>query len=250
MHEGLTAACAVHPDRRASITCRRCGSYACSDCTIDTLWGDTMCTGCEERGLAQYPIPWDREISVGSFIATAKAIIGNGDVVFRAFPTGSVARTWGFAASTYAVTSIISLATMGIGHRPPASDALPVAVGFALGGATMLTYLLVPAPVFQLAARMAGGHPDLKLTLRASAYVYAFTLLWVIASRLPMFIGVFVLLACVGLSLWAWVRFSQARVGLTRTRAVFVTCITWAVTIATAIVAQGVVLAIIGDDGL
>src|SRR5262245_9206238 len=97
MDEVIRRACATHPERDASITCKHCGSYACSECTIDTLWGETLCAACDARGVPQYPIPRARETGAGACIATTLSVFSELRLVFSAFPQGSVARAFGYA---------------------------------------------------------------------------------------------------------------------------------------------------------
>lgn len=216
MDEAVTAVCATHLDKRASITCKYCGAYACWQCTVDTTWGQTLCSACEARGVAQYPIPWDRELSLGSFVATLKAVISNSSEMYRAFPDGGALRAWGFStlvfACGWAISVLIdSLRNEGYDGAFRGAGSLSTLLGMQLG---TFVYTLV----FQLGAKIFGARTSLALTFRATAYLSAFALSFLLP--LPLFIAVFVIAASIVLSLVAWLRYCTVRLGLSTWRAV------------------------------
>ena len=48
MEQPITEArCALHPDRRAQGTCKRCGNYACAECTAGGFTAGTLCVTCD-----------------------------------------------------------------------------------------------------------------------------------------------------------------------------------------------------------
>ena len=79
-----TIVCANHPSRRASLTCERCGSYACSDCAIDAPWGVSVCAPCKARGALCYPLQWERgnPWSPRCFVQSARAILSEAPTLF------------------------------------------------------------------------------------------------------------------------------------------------------------------------
>lgn len=171
-----TAVCSTHPDRRASITCPICGSYACGDCTVDTLWGDVMCEGCLAHGRAQYPLPWEQSLSPISFVQTAYLLFAEAPHAFGHFPAGSVRRALGFALQVGLVLGLLDgLTDWLFAARHWASDGPGAAAtlgGAVLGAsAAVLGSALVVAAVFHGAATLLGGHAGFTVALRAACYV-------------------------------------------------------------------------------
>ena len=45
------ARCALHPEREAQGTCRRCGNFACSECTASGYHTSTLCVTCQRTAV-------------------------------------------------------------------------------------------------------------------------------------------------------------------------------------------------------
>jgi hypothetical protein len=53
----LDARCAVHPDRRAEGTCKRCGNYACAECNAIGFDSGVLCLQCAQSvGESRYHV--------------------------------------------------------------------------------------------------------------------------------------------------------------------------------------------------
>src|SRR5689334_15316458 len=109
----LDALCAEHPDRRASIVCPFCGTFACGECTVDTLWGESMCESCQRQGRAQYPLPWEDVPSFATFAQTAYLVFADTGSLFASFPAGGLRPALSFAI---AITASSALAGTTIEH--------------------------------------------------------------------------------------------------------------------------------------
>ena len=111
------AICANHPERRASIECPHCGSFACVECTVDTDWGDAMCEGCLAHGRAQYPLPWEQSASPVAFVHSAYLVLADTRTLFGALPHGRVGRALLFATLVGLPVGAISCSRRGCSRR-------------------------------------------------------------------------------------------------------------------------------------
>jgi hypothetical protein len=180
-----TMLCANHPARRASLTCERCGSYACSDCAVDAPWGTSVCAPCKDRGGLRYPLIWERgnPLSPLCFARSARAILLDAPTLFGNLPNGGVVRALGFSAWVVVCLTISTLLADASQMRFDWSDG-PTQRAMSLYGLSQLarqgvqTYSLVllSALGFHTAARVFGGHGSPALAIRASAYGSAFLL--------------------------------------------------------------------------
>lgn len=219
MDEGVRRVCALHPDRPASITCKHCGSYACSQCTVDTLWGETLCTACEARGAAQYPIPWDRAMSPGTFIATTRNLFSELNLVFRAFPQGSFARAFGYAClmGILLIVAIVVAGAMNAQARGVRSSLPWEITVFAI---LHVVGTLAAGATFYLMQTMLRGRASLGMCMRASCYLTALDTLFVAAMFMPGVLGWAVFVGGTSMWLWSWVVLGESRAGLSRRGAV------------------------------
>ena len=206
-------ACAVHPDRHGAITCKHCGSYACSECTIDKLWGETLCAACDERGVASYRIAWDRALSPSAFVVTCRAVFADLRLVFSAFPVGSVPRAFGFAALTGAMLSI-AIVVIGLAQR---SSEIGTVLTFI---ATSIALFVVTCGfAFWACQRLLGGYATLAMCLRASAYLSALDLISITTVLMPAILAIVIFAGTTSLHLWAWKLLGVGRARLTPLRA-------------------------------
>lgn len=170
--------CSTHPGRRASITCPCCGSYACEECTLDTLWGDILCEACARHGRAQYPLPFERRPGLGSFLRTAYLVLADTRQLFGHFPDGSVASAVTFATAIAVFLGLISSMMTWL-FKPSqwilSLPTLPMTVLHELGDNLLVSALFVaPTAVgFHVASALLGGRVALATSLRATCYVSA-----------------------------------------------------------------------------
>ncbi len=180
-----TTVCATHPVRRASLTCERCGSYACSECAVDAPWGASMCVACQERGGLRFPLAWES----GSlwnplrFVRTAKAVLLDALTLFAHLPEGGVARPLVFTGWVALCLTLSSLLTDAMYLRVhvygfQAVQAVAFHVLSALGTTLGWTYglVLLSALGFHASARWFGGQAGFSVALRSAAYGSAFLL--------------------------------------------------------------------------
>src|SRR5262245_47940939 len=149
----LDALCALHPDRRASIVCPHCGTFACGECTVDTLWGDVMCESCRRQGRAQYPLPWEEEPSAATFVQTAYLVFADTGPLFGAFPTGGLRPAVSFALGVTALSSLVGTTLEHLfapRHWAAASPGLSSAffISLALDFATSLLLVALSSGIF------------------------------------------------------------------------------------------------------
>ncbi|MDD9936408.1 MAG: hypothetical protein OXT09_22545 [Myxococcales bacterium] len=177
-----SAVCAHHPEKRASITCPHCGSYACGECTVDTLWGDVMCEDCMSHGRAQYPLPWEQSVSPISFVQSAYLLFAEAPHAFRHFPEGRVLRALGFALQVGLLLGLLSGTTRWLfAPRHWAADA--PAAWKVMGAALLevvpstLAFVLVTTLVFHGTATLLRGRTSFRVSLRAACYVSVVQLL-------------------------------------------------------------------------
>ena len=180
-----TIVCAYHPSRRASLTCERCGSYACSDCAVDAPWGASVCAPCKARGGLCYPLLWERgnPFSPLCFARSAKAIVLDAPSVFAHLPHGSLARALGFSAWVVVCLTLCRLLAditeLRFNFRDPLTQRALSLYGLSqLARHSVQTYglVLVSAAGFHLLARLLGGSGSAVLAVRAAAYGSVFLL--------------------------------------------------------------------------
>ena len=176
MESALHAICANHPERRASIECPHCGSFACVECTVDTDWGDAMCEGCLAYGRAQYPLPWEQSSSPVALVHSAYLVFADTRSLFGAFPNGRVGRALLFAALIRLPVGAISL--LGAWLFSPAHWAAdtPSMRGLLIGElAVQPLCFLVGLSLFALTlhaiALLLGGSGEFVHALRALCYL-------------------------------------------------------------------------------
>lgn len=180
-----TTVCATHPERHATLTCERCGSFACTECAVDAPWGTSMCSSCEVRGELRYPLLWEHgsPFSPLCFLRSAGLILRDAPQVFANLPEGRVSRALGFcawialclASSTIVADAWLLQVDWGQAAERRAVfsyAALQLLVSFGR------TYglVLISAGGFHLAARAVGGNAEPQVALRTAAYGSAFLL--------------------------------------------------------------------------
>jgi hypothetical protein len=216
----LRGACAQHPARRAAITCRYCGGYACSECTVDTLWGQTLCTACEQRGAARFPVPWDLSPGLGTFVATCRAVFTDLRLMFPNLPDGSVSRALGFASLVWVLLFVIDLLVHAIRSRTIESE---LWIKGALLGLLYMAWVLAAGASFHVGQKALRGRATLTVCLRASAYLTGLGTLPIIARLGPGIVFFLVALGSAALWLWGLMLFGSGRAGLSRNRAIVAT---------------------------
>jgi hypothetical protein len=180
-----TNVCANHPARRASLTCERCGSYACSECAVDAPWGTSVCAPCKARGGLSYPLPWERgnPFNPLCFARSARTIVVDAEHLFANLPRGSVLRALGFSAWVALCLTASTLLADATQLRFDWSDGATQRA-LSLYGLSQLirqsvqTYSLVllSAAGFHVVARVLGGQGSAMLAIRAAAYGSVFLL--------------------------------------------------------------------------
>jgi hypothetical protein len=180
-----TIVCANHPSRRASLTCERCGSYACSDCAVDAPWGASVCVPCKARGGLCYPLLWERgnPFSPLCFARSAKAIVLDAPSLFANLPRGSLVRALGFSSWVVlclTVTRLLAdITELRFDVRDPLTQRALSLYGLsqlARHGVQTYGLVLVSALGFHALARGLGGSGSAALAVRAAAYGSVFLL--------------------------------------------------------------------------
>jgi hypothetical protein len=203
---------------------------------------------CDGRGLASYPIPWDRAPGPGTFIATCRAIYAELRLVFPSFPEGSVAKALTFAASVDALVFVTiwlgeKLARPRSGPPPPALMLPTVYCSIVLApppalvlptfySSIFLAMVVAAGTTFYVSQKVLGGRASLRTCLRAAAYLSALFVMLIPTVVAPGLLGAIIILAAVSMWCWAWLLLGQGRGGLSRARAaisVFVTLVASAV---------------------
>lgn len=180
-----TIVCATHPARRASLTCERCGDFACSECAVDTPWGVSVCEPCKSRGALHYPLAWER----GSlwnplrFVRSARDILLDAPTMFANLPRGGVGRAFAFCTWVAVCLAICSLLTEAMQLRVDWRD-VPTLRALAYYGASRFaehvarTYVivLVVGIGLHVSARALGGDAGPSIAARTAGYGSAFLL--------------------------------------------------------------------------
>jgi hypothetical protein len=238
----LDAVCARHPERRASIECPYCGSFACGDCTVDTLWGDVMCEECQHHGRAQYPLPWEYSVSPVSFVHTAYLVFADTTSVFGALPSGRVWRAFGFAlavallsAAASSVTHMLFVPRHWAASTPGLFDSL--AYGALRAITVSVLMLSLSALLFHGAAVALGGRAQLSAALRGVCYVSAVDLLRTAGAISDTLVGGGTFSILLGLTAlffvgWALSLLGEHRYGLSRAKAIAAACAPIALSVA------------------
>jgi hypothetical protein len=218
-------ACARHPQRSASVECPICGDYACSECTLDTLWGETLCTGCEARGRAVYPLAWRQRASPRSLAVTARDIVLSAHVVFRNLPVDRPARALAYAAC--ALVPLLALeylrfALLFTRRWPAVSNAWAypwAAFGSVLGQAL---WLVAAALSYFVAVRAVRGRIELDHAVVVVCYASTYSIAANLVSLLPLTSLVAVPLTMLRLyfTAWAFSLTARSRFGLSRERSI------------------------------
>ena len=224
----LDALCAQHPDRRASIVCPHCGTFACGECTVDTLWGEVMCESCQRHGRAQYPLPWEDVPSPATFVQTAYLVFADTGPLFAAFPSGGWRPAVSFALGMIGLSSLVgatiehlfaprywAAASAGLSRAFAVSLALDFAINVLLVGVGSLS--------FHGAAVLLGGGARYVTALRACCYLAAVALLETlgVAANVLLLSGSALVLALIALFFvgWALTLVAEQRYRLGRARA-------------------------------
>jgi len=218
--------CAVHPGVPASITCPRCGSYACSECTADSLWGDEVCAACAQKGALEYPLAWDKgdDPLPSRFWRATMSVLFDARQVFPHLPKGSVARALGYAVLVEALVGIAEL-LMFLIALSSRRGLMPSAMAMVLSDPVVvplrgLASAALIGLTFHGIAVLFGGKTSLGTSMRAALYLRAFDLAWIpmqIAVFLPLAGGVLQLmltLAQVAFQGWALAMLARGRHGL------------------------------------
>ena len=226
----LDALCALHPERRASIVCPHCGTFACGDCTVDTLWGDVMCESCRKHGRAQYPVPWEEVASPATFLQTAYLVFADTGPLFGAFPSGTLKPALGFAAGVTALSSLIGATLQHLfapRHWAAASPGLSSAffTSLALDFATSVLLIALGSGAFHGVALLLGGRGGYLTALRACCYIAAVDLLDALGDAADVILSGSALLLVLGavalfFVAWALTLVAENRYRLSRARAV------------------------------
>jgi hypothetical protein len=224
----LDALCAQHPDRRASILCPHCGTFACGECTVDTLWGEVMCESCQRHGRAQYPLPWEDVPSPVTFVQTAYLVFADTGSLFAAFPAGRWRPAVSFATIMIALSSLVG-ATIEHLFAPRywaaarAGLTWAFAVSLALDFTSNVLLVGLCSLTFHGAAVLLGGSARYVTALRACCYLAAIALLetFGVAANVLLLSGSALVLTLVALFFagWALTLVAEQRYRLGRARA-------------------------------
>jgi hypothetical protein len=224
----LDALCAQHPERRASIVCPHCGTFACAECTVDTLWGDVMCEACQRHGRAQYPLPWEDDPSPATFAQTAYLVFADAGPMFAAFPAGTWRPALSFAVGVMGISSLVGATIEHLfapRHWATASAGLSSAffASLALDFATSVLLVGLSSLIFHGVALLLGGAAPYVTALRSCCYVAAVDLLDTVgvAADALLVPGSTLVLGLVGVFFvtWALTLVGEQRYGLPRARA-------------------------------
>jgi hypothetical protein len=226
----LDALCAQHPDRRASIVCPHCGTFACGDCTVDTLWGDVMCESCRKHGRAQYPLPWEDVPSPATFVQTAYLVFADTGPLFSAFPSGALKPAFAFAAGVTALSSLVGATLQHLFAPRHWAEATPgwssaFFTSLALDFATSVLLIALSSGIFHGVALLLGGRGTYVIAVRACCYVAAVDLLDTLGDAADVILSgsaLVLVLGAVALFFvsWALTLVAEHRYRLSRTRAV------------------------------
>jgi hypothetical protein len=232
--ERPSALCARHPERRASIECPHCGTFACGECTVDTLWGDAICDECLRRGRAEYPVPWEQSLSPVAFIHTAYLAFAETGSLFGALPAGRVRRALGFAVlmalSTAAASALARWLFEPRHWAARAPSLLRVLVHDApLHCASYAILLGLTALVFHGSAHALGGRASWSTAIRGVSYALAIQLLASAGAIADTVLGGRTFAPLLGLVALFYTGFAlcalgQQRYGLPRGRAIAAGC--------------------------
>ena len=186
-----TIVCSNHPARRASLTCERCGSYACSDCAIDAPWGISVCAPCKERGCLSYPLAWDtgNPWSPCCFVQSVRPILFEAPTLFRNLPEGSGVRALAFCAWIVVLLALSTLLGDAVDMRFDWSDPRTLRTLSLYGLSQFLrqavqtyTLVLMLAAAFHALSRILGGAAPFSVALRVAAFGSAFLILNAVAT--------------------------------------------------------------------
>ena len=206
----LNAVCARHPDRRASIVCPYCGSFACSDCTHDTLWGEAMCEACNEHGRAQYPLPGKKHVAGRVRAQRVPDVRRHAVVVFGVSARSRAARVRVCIADGVLSMLLSALARWLFVPSYWAAETpglLPTVLVSAQEILAILLASLLVGAVFHAVALLFGGRAPFASALRAAFYLSALMLLDTIGSMVERMLTVGtvqLVLDMVGLFFWGW----------------------------------------------
>jgi len=243
VEQPLDALCAQHPERRASIVCPHCGSFACGQCTVDTLWGDVMCESCQRHGRAQYPVPWEQGPSLVTFLHSAYLVFADTGSLFGAFPSGSLRRAASFALCVAASTALLDVTLQQLFVAPrnwaEQSPGISLASLAALVADLADSALLIGlgATLFHGAALLLGGRGRYPTALRACCYAFAVDLLGAAGRAADKVLSGSTLVLVFGMVAaffvcWALSLVGEHRYGLTKGRAVVAAVVPFAAYIA------------------
>ena len=186
-----TIVCSIHPARRASLTCERCGSYACSDCAIDAPWGTSVCAPCKERGALCYPLAWDsgNPWSPRCFVESVRPILFEAPTLFRNLPDGSGVRALAFCAWIVVLLALSTLLGDFLHMRFDWTDPRTLRALSLYGLSQFLrqavqtyTLVLMLAAAFHALSRVLGGDAPWRVALRVAAFGSAFLMLNAVAT--------------------------------------------------------------------
>jgi hypothetical protein len=213
--------CSEHPGRRASIVCRQCGDFACSECTVDTLWGETLCEQCMARGRATYPLAWRSSLGPSAWLATSRAVLGDARILFAHFPTGMPLRAFGYGMSWLLPLLALDFAMRAFGlTRASSTFAVDAVLILAAEIVTHGGWLLTTALGYFLAVRMLGGKPTVSDAIAVASYSIAFTAVTRLAVGLPILSLALIPLTMLNLyfTAWSYSLSARARFGLSTNR--------------------------------
>jgi hypothetical protein len=186
-----TIVCASHPARRASLTCERCGNFACSECAIDAPWGVSVCEPCKSRGSLCYPLAWESGSMLNPlrFARSAHDILFDAPTLFAYLPRDGIGRAVGFSAWVAVCIALCAVTTEALQLRLDFSD-LPTLRALSIYSASLFaeqvarTYVivLVSGLGFHVIARAFGGAASPDVALRTAAYGSTFMLFNVATS--------------------------------------------------------------------
>ena len=245
--------CAQHAGRRASIVCKQCGDFACGECTVDTLWGDTMCAGCAARGRAVYPLPWLRSLSPASWLQTSRIVLAEARVLFEHFPPGGPLRALGYGSGWIVPMLLVDVAVYASSrntHWAAASSGPDAGLWLILGAIVLrqLAWLLLSGVGYFLAVRMLGGRAAFGEAIAVTGYNSAFNAATDLALRVPI-----VSLASIPLTMlslyftaWTWSLTARTRFGLTRDRSIVASVLAFVVAALVLVMMSALAVAIIG----
>lgn len=203
--------CAVHPDRAATSSCPRCGTFACAECLVAQPDGGALCARCDARSDSQ--LPWDRRGELGTvrgFLRTTSAMMLRPE---KTLAVTSPSATFGSSLSFLTIAGFIAgltnvLLYVGLG----AATVMVSATGEGARRAVILAVTLLVLGVLTTFALAVGGalvsatldHGVLRL-LGAKARSYRVTLKASALSLSPCWVALIPLFGIYGYALWALV---------------------------------------------